>query len=243
MSALNTVLFINLHIVTQIVETELVVGSVGNIGIVCLLSVRRLDVVDDQTDGQAQPAVNLAHLLRVTLCKVIVDGNDMDALSGQCVQVNRQGCYQGFTFTGFHLGDASLMQHDTTDDLNREVLESQNTPCSLTAGRKCLRQDVVQRFSVCQTLLELRGHCFQLLVAHLAVLLVERQHLVTNRVDSFEFSFGIGSEDFIHQSHLSFTPHLFQKGPVEQRLPPHRACVGKLFLSAGAAFYSESISI
>ena len=85
MSALNTVFFVNLHVVTQIVKTKLVVGAVSNICFVCFLTLCRLDVVDNQTYLESQPAVYLAHLFRVTFCKVIVDSNNMNTFSGQSV--------------------------------------------------------------------------------------------------------------------------------------------------------------
>ena len=85
MSALYSVFFVNLHIVAQIVKAEFVVGSVGNVRLICFLTVGRLDIVDYQTHGKPQPAVYLAHLFRVTFCKVIVDGNNMNAFPGQRV--------------------------------------------------------------------------------------------------------------------------------------------------------------
>ena len=99
------------------------------------------------------------------------------------------------------------MQHDTADNLHREVLHAQHPPGSLAAGSKCFRQDVIQRLSVAQTLLELWSHRFQLLVGHFGKLFVQRKDLVTNRIDSLELSFRVGPKDFIHQSHNFFTPH------------------------------------
>ena len=234
MTALYTVFFINLHVVTQIVKTKFVIGTIGNIRIICLLAVCRLDVVDDQTDGQSQPAVDLAHLFRVTLCKVVVDGDNMDALSGQRIQVNRQGGNQCLTFTGLHLSDTTLMQHDTADNLHREVLHAQHPPCSLAAGSKCFRQDVIQRLSVAQTLLELWSHRFQLLVGHFGKLFVQRKDLVANRIDSLELSFRVGPKDFIHQSHNFFYTS-FLKGTVpgvtsDVLLEPS-SCLGNCSLS------------
>ena len=85
MSALNAVFFVDLHVVTQIVKTKLIVGTISNVCLVCFLTLCRLDIVDNQTYLESQPAVYLAHLFRVTFCKVIVDGNNMNTFSGQSV--------------------------------------------------------------------------------------------------------------------------------------------------------------
>ena len=87
MAALNHVFFINRHIVTQIVKAHLIIRAVGNIGIICRLALLVGKTVDDKSDGQTHEAMHLAHPLTVAACKVIIDGDDMDALAGQCVEV------------------------------------------------------------------------------------------------------------------------------------------------------------
>ena len=76
------------------------------------------------------------------------------------------------------------MQHDTTDDLYREVLHTKHSPCSLTAGSKCIRQDVVECFTVCKTFFELWSHVFEFFVRHLGVLFLQTQDLIANWIDS-----------------------------------------------------------
>ena len=107
------------HIVTQVVETELVVGAIGDVGVVCgtALSRVRLMLVD-AVDGETQEVVKGSHPLRVTFGKVIVDCHHMHSPTGQTSQVNRQGCHQSFTFTGRHLGYLTLMQHYAAYDLH-----------------------------------------------------------------------------------------------------------------------------
>ncbi len=98
-------------------------------------------------------AVYLAHPLTVSLGEVVVDGDNMDALSGQRIQVNRQGSNQCLTFTGLHLSDTALMQDDTADDLYTVMTHTEYAPCCFTAGGKCLRQKLVERFAVLVALL------------------------------------------------------------------------------------------
>ena len=42
----------------------------------------------------------------------------MNSLAGQCIEEYRESSHEGLTLTGSHLGDLTLMQHDTSDELN-----------------------------------------------------------------------------------------------------------------------------
>ena len=83
MAALDHFFFIDGHVVAEVVEAELVVGAVGDVGSVGGSSLGGGQVMDDQADGEAQEAVDLAHPLRVTLGKVVVYGDNMNAFSGE----------------------------------------------------------------------------------------------------------------------------------------------------------------
>ena len=43
--------------------------------------------MDDKSDGKTEEAVNTADKLTVTLCKVVVYGNNVDALACKCIKV------------------------------------------------------------------------------------------------------------------------------------------------------------
>ena len=119
MPALHQFLRRAAHIVAQVVEAELVVGSVSDIGQVSLAS--RLAaglVLVDAIHFKAVELEEHPHPFRVTLGQVVVDRHHMDALPGQRVEVNRQGFDQGLTFPGAHFGNLALMQHDTADKLH-----------------------------------------------------------------------------------------------------------------------------
>jgi hypothetical protein len=72
----------------------------------------------------------------------------VDALSGESVEVGGKGRDEGLSFTCFHFGDTSLMEHDSADDLNREVLHAEHAPARLAAGGKGVWKDIVERFAV-----------------------------------------------------------------------------------------------
>ena len=63
MSALDHFLFINRHIVAQVVEAQLVVGAVGDVRGIGGAPLGRGEVVDNQTHRKPQEAVDLAHPL------------------------------------------------------------------------------------------------------------------------------------------------------------------------------------
>ena len=55
--------------------------------------------------GQPEELVDAAHPFGVALGQIIVDGDDVDALAFERVQVNGQGGDQRFAFAGSHFGD------------------------------------------------------------------------------------------------------------------------------------------
>ena len=79
MPALHAVVSVELHVVAQVVEAEFVVGAVGDVGGVGFAALLVVEIVDDDADGQAEEAVELAHPLRVALGQVVVDRDHVHA--------------------------------------------------------------------------------------------------------------------------------------------------------------------
>ena len=81
------------HVVAQVVEAELVVGAVGDVG---RRSWRRfsagllLEAGDDQADVEPEPVVDPAHPLGVEAGQVVVDRDEVHALAAEPVEVGRQ---------------------------------------------------------------------------------------------------------------------------------------------------------
>ena len=202
MAPLHQLLGVDGHVVTQVVKAKLVVGAVGDVGGVGILLSLAHDAVDHQAHGEAHEAVDLAHPLRVTLGQVVVDGDDMHALAGQCVEVSRQSSYQGLTFTGLHLGDAALVQDDAADELHPVGAQTQHAPGGLPAGSKGLGQDVIQGLPVLQALLELRGLGLELLVGKGFVFLFQRLDLIHQRHNRLDLPLRTGAENFLQETHI-----------------------------------------
>ena len=195
MAALYALVHINGHVVAQVVKTKLVVGTVGDVSLVHRLTILRCNRMDDQTGRQTEVTVYLAHPLGVTLCQIVVDRDDVHTLAGQRIEVCRKGCHQGLTFTGLHLRDTALVQHDAADDLYAVVTHTQYAVGCLAHGCECFGQQLVQVFAVLIALLELRGLAAQLLVCQLTVLVLERHDLVRDRIDLLQLMARVGTEN------------------------------------------------
>ena len=62
--------------------------------------------------------IERTHPLRVTLSQIVVHGYDVNSIACQCVQEDRSCTNEGLTLTGSHLGNLTLMQNDTTEELD-----------------------------------------------------------------------------------------------------------------------------
>ncbi len=72
----------------------------------------------DTVHTQTVEHIQRSHPLRVTLGQVIVHGHYMDAVTCQGIQEHGEGSHEGLTFTCCHLGDLSLMEYLTTEELH-----------------------------------------------------------------------------------------------------------------------------
>ena len=138
--------------------------------------------------------MNLSHELAVALCEVVVDGNDVNALSGQAVQVGRQSRNEGLALAGFHLCDTSLMENDTADDLYGVMAYSYNSGGGLAAYRESVRQYLVKRFAGSQPVLQDTRLSLELLLAHGGILVREVEHSLLYRFNAPELLGGVGAE-------------------------------------------------
>ena len=194
MAALNLVLLVNYHVVAQVVEAELVVGAVGDVGGVGFLSEVVLEVVYDKSDLESHVLIELAHPLGVAAGKVVVDGYDVNAVARERVEVRGQGRNEGFTFTCFHLGDTSLVEHDAAEHLYGEVLHSEHSPARLAACRERVGKNIVGRLAVCEAFLEKRRLVLELALAHCGILALKRENLVSDGLDPLDLALAVVAE-------------------------------------------------
>ena len=147
LAALHAVLEPGREVVAQVVETELVVGAVGDVaGVGRALVGLRLAARDD-ADREAEQPVDRAHPLGVALREVLVDRDDVHALAGERIQVDGQRRDQRLALAGAHLGDLAVVQHHAADQLHVEGAQAHGAARRLARGRKGLGQDVVERLA------------------------------------------------------------------------------------------------
>ena len=174
--ALDHLLQAVLHVVAQVVEAELVVGAVGDVGgVLHALGVLVL-AVDNHAVGQAEEVVDLAHPLGVAPREVVVDRDDMDALAGERVQIDGQGGDQGLALAGLHFGDLAVVQHHAADELHVEMALPEGAAAGFSDDGECFGEQFVERRAICQAGSEFRGLGGQSLVR-------QRFHAIFQSVD------------------------------------------------------------
>ena len=183
------------HVVAQVVETELVVGAVGDVGAVGGVLVRMRHARVDHAHAQAQPVVQLAHLGGVAAGQIVVHRDHVHALAFQRVEVHRQRGDQRLALAGTHLGDLAQMQHHAADQLHVVVAHAEYAATGLAAYREGLRQHLVQRFATGDALLELVGPGLELLVGECLRLRFERVDLGNDALELAQLTLVATAED------------------------------------------------
>ena len=124
-----------------------------------------------------EEAVDPAHPLGVQGGEVVVDRDQMRALAGQGVEIERQGGHQRLALAGLlHLGDAAFVEHHAADHLDVEVALADGPLGRLADHREGLVHQIVQALPGREPGLELVRLGPQRLVG-------ERRHLRLQDVD------------------------------------------------------------
>ena len=105
---------------------------------------------------EPEEAVDLAHPLGVAAGEVVVDRDDVDALAGERVEVDRQGRDEGLAFAGPHLGDRALVQHHAADELDVEMPLAEGALGRLAHRGEGRHEDVVEALAGRELRLERR---------------------------------------------------------------------------------------
>ena len=174
------------HVVAQVVEAELVVGAVGDVGGVGHPALVGRHLPQDHPDVQAEEAVHAAHPLAVALGQVVVDGDDVHAVAGQRIEVRGKHAGQGLALTGLHLRDVAEVQRRAAHDLHVERPLVQDPPRRLAGDRERLRHDVVERLTTGDALLELLGLGAQLVVGQLLHVVGQGVDIVSDPLEALD---------------------------------------------------------
>ena len=172
-AALNALTGAQNHVVTQVVETELGVGAVCDIGIVSAALLIERHAILQQTDLELEEAVDMAHPLGVALGEIVVDGDDMDALTGECVEIAGKRGDEGLALARLHLGDHTVMQSHSADELHVEVAQTERAARGLAHNGESIGQQVVEGLPRCESLAQDPRLILELLGVHGLVLGLE----------------------------------------------------------------------
>ena len=106
------------HIVAQVVETELIVGTESD---VCLISLATSLGVGlmlvNAVYRETVEHIEWSHPLGVTLSQIVVDSHYMHTITRKGVKEHRQGGHKRLTLTSSHLGNLTLVEYCTTEEL------------------------------------------------------------------------------------------------------------------------------
>ena len=81
----------------------------------------------------------------------------MHAVARQGIQVSGQGRYQRFTFTGAHLGDFALVQHNAADHLDIKMAHTKTAHTGFAHGSEGFWQQIIEAGTTGQATSELIG--------------------------------------------------------------------------------------
>ncbi len=198
-AALDHVLHPLGHVVAQVVEAELVVRAVGDVGLVLAAAFRGLLPGEHAPDGHPEELVDATHQVGLVLGQVVVDGDHVHTLAAERPQVGGHGGDQGLALTGLHLGDVAQVQGRTTHDLDVEGALAQRAPRGLADGGEGLDLQVVEGLALVQALAELIGLGTQFLVGELLEVLPEGVDLVGDAVELSERAALACTEDLVDE--------------------------------------------
>ena len=193
MAALDFVVESTGHVVAQIIEPELIVGAVGDVGGVVdpLLRGALLEPGDDQPHLQAHPVVDPAHPLGVEAGKVVVDRHQVHALAAETIEVGGQGADKGLALSGLHLGHPAEMEGGTAHQLDVEVALTDYPAGGFAHHRESLDEEVVECLATVDAVAEL--------------VRLGPQGLVGERLDSGFVGVDVGDEALEGLELLAFT--------------------------------------
>ena len=106
------------HIVTEVVKTKFVIGTIGDISSISHAATRRVRLIVIYTFHlQAMELEKRSHPSTVSASQVVVHSNQMYSIASEGVKVKRQGSHQSFTFPCLHLCNFSLVQSNPSNEL------------------------------------------------------------------------------------------------------------------------------
>ena len=149
-----------------------------------------------------------AHPLGVALGEVVVDGDEVHALAGERVEVERQRGDEGLALTGLHLGDPAEVQRRAAHHLDVEVALAERARGRLADGGERLGEQVVEEIDLgvvvgrlVEALAEVARERAELGVGASLHLRLERADARRNRLEDLELPAFAGVQELVEQAH------------------------------------------
>ena len=191
------------EVIPQIVEAELAVHTVGNVGSVRLTLFILIVGARKKSYRKAEKAVYLSHFLHITPCEVFVYGDDMHTLAREGVEIRGHRGNEGFTLTRFHLGNSALMKYYRADKLDIKGALSKHAPVRLAYDGVGIGKNIVERLPLGKSFLEYIGHSPKLGIAHRRIFRRKSLNLIYRRLYFLYLLFTVASKKRTEKSHIS----------------------------------------
>ena len=200
------------HVVAQVVEAELGVRPVRDVGLVRLLARAERHHVLDVAGAHAELLEDGPRPLHVALGQIVVDRHEVRAAAGERIQVQRLRRDERLTFAGLHLGDVALVEDDAAHQLHVEEADADRALERLAHGRERLEEELVDVLPVLDPLLELDGLRGELLVGQLLEVGLERADVLRLLLESLGAPAFTNAEDFLERTDLGHRPRVAIRG-------------------------------
>ena len=104
------------------------------------------------------------------------------------------------------------MENNTAYQLHMKRSFTKNTVGSLGYDGKCIRKDIVKRFSVCKSFFEVGCCVAQLFIAHLAIFVCKRLDFFYYRQNFTDLTIAVAPDNRVYKLHLyDHTFHTYLK--------------------------------
>jgi hypothetical protein len=158
----------------------------------------------------------------VTAGEVVVRGDDVDAVAGECVEVGRQRRDERLALTGLHLGDVAEVHRRAAHQLHLVVELAERAAGRLAHDRERLRQQVVEGLAVAVALLEGVGQRTQFGIGEVDIVLLERVDVIGDGRETADLLAFTGAQQLgeNHGGHGTCWPRLItarSQGPALAR--------------------------
>ncbi len=195
MIALQHLREVGLHVVAQVVEAQLVVGGIGDVGVVGDLLVGLGHAGHHHADAHPQRVIDQPHPLGVAPGEIVVHRHHVHAAARERVEIDRQRRHQGLALAGLHLGNIAFVQEDAAHQLHIEGSLAQRPPGGFAGIGEGLGQQVVEALALAEPVAELRGLLPDSRVAQRAVLGLQRVDPLDGRPRRLDLSIVGSPED------------------------------------------------